>query len=190
MMKIFVIWKVLSRFVENREDYIGKIMKSFRVADLILNCKKKIMLNSVFSCLKSIRSYGKLKRTGVICLINSLKRSIRISKRRTLAFAFNLLLIINRELHIKHKAVSFILKNIRKDIGFRLKICFTHWKDLTEYIKDRRLKGLAFYQTFAGILKSQEKLAFTALNHFETSFMKTKKNKNNQSFNVNNILYY
>jgi hypothetical protein len=90
---------------------------------------------------------------------------------KRIQFGFNILSIVYQEFLIKFTSVSKIVRNVGKDIKFRISVCFEFWKKNIESQESQYLQGLSFIQLITELFESKKRYAFNVLSYYERSFL-------------------
>ena len=83
--------------------------------------------------------------------------------------SFDVIMILNKETTIKLLALDNIFKNVNKDLEFRLKICFSHWKLRVSSMKNLYLVCLSFLQIVGSVFMLKRRQYFKILKTFSTN---------------------
>lgn len=168
VVKFFVKWKIFSRLLKNRA------LRNFGFLKILALKFRKIVNQRKFDVLrvfKGLKLRKKFEFSLFLCLFNTLKRVSKESLDRKKIFAFNILSIVNKEYSIKAYNLGKIVSNVRKDIRFRVRVCFGHWKKSIEIEKSQYLQGLSFIQSINQLFDAKKRFAFSILAHYERSFL-------------------
>ena len=172
MLKGFAIWKMVrfaliasrkQKILDSSVEYLRNTKRSLRnITGIIRN---KIQLSSVY-CFYKISSYSeyvKRRKSKCFFMIMCIKRLSMSIQYKSMRNSFDVIMILNKETTIKLLALDNIFKNVNKDLEFRLKICFSHWKLRVSSMKNLYLVCLSFLQIVGSVFMLKRRQYFKIL---------------------------
>jgi hypothetical protein len=160
--KKFMILKNVERMKKN--------LKNFQVLQKIFNLGRKKVFHAFLS-IKNLEVRKRVLKAAAFAIGHSLKRAVKVVRVKRIQFGFNILSIVYQEFLIKFTSVSKIVRNVGKDIKFRISVCFEFWKKNIESQESQYLQGLSFIQLITELFESKKRYAFNVLSYYERSFL-------------------
>ncbi|CAG9318533.1 unnamed protein product [Blepharisma stoltei] len=127
----------------------------------IIEAKLLSKTHESFSHLKSCYQKTKAYQVSLAFLFKTINSAYKATNHRKISESFQTLSAIANLQKKKAKQLEILLKNISKDINYRLSVCFTHWHSSIKQKNYDSLKTIAHVQILESLIRTQIKSAMS-----------------------------
>lgn len=180
MFKGLATWKMITiAMISNKSQqsssmYIKNTRRALRNTAIIIHNKILLTYSACFHKIALKKIFANKKSKTCMVLLRCIKRISKFFATQTVKYSFEVFSILNKEEKIKEAALENIFKNVNKDLGFRLKVCFNHWSQKVKTLKNFYLVCLSFNQIIESIITSKHKQYFRLVKGHNPSKLTTK----------------